>query len=114
VDTAAILRCRPATPDRWGFEAALTKSTHERTQAATHLQSLLDQRRRTVLTATPAELSANAVAVHDAEETVAYLDAAYYALTMGRRSAPDALPTPPPAPNPTPDARGFIYSRGGP
>ncbi len=114
MDTAAILRCRPATPDRWGFEAALGRSTQERTEAAGRLQSLLDQRRRTVLTATPAELTANAAAVRDAEETLSFLDAAYFTLAMGRQAAPDALPTPPPAPNPTPDARGFIYSRGGP
>ncbi len=111
MDTAAILRCRPATPDRWGFEAALNRSTDERRQVADHLHSLLDQRRKIVLTASPAELSANAAAVRDAQETSDFLEAAYFALAMGRRDAPDALPTP--APNPTPDARGFTHLRSG-
>ncbi len=86
MDTAAILRVRPAGQDRDALRNAFARLADERQKGAARLAALLDQRRRIVLTGTADELVNNARAVQDAQITVEMLDAAFVALAERDRN----------------------------
>jgi len=80
LDTAAVLRCRPAGQDRVALRDAFARCTHERTQGEARLAALLEQRRRIVLTSSPAELVDSAIAIQAVRDTSELLDVAFAAL----------------------------------
>jgi len=80
VDVDAIIRCRPAGQDRAALHDAFVRCTDERGRSAARLATLLEQRRRVVLSGSPADLVDSAIAIQSARDTSEMLDVAFVAL----------------------------------
>jgi len=80
MDTAAIIRCRPAGQDRAAVRDAFARCTEERVRSAARLAALLEQRRRIVLTGAADEMVDSLISIQAARDTSELLDATFAAL----------------------------------